>query len=367
MPTRNYSFQASEASLELFNLKVASSIFDEEFSVDMDMKDWNDWMQNESNMLQLESPVKDRRNSTASTVSWVEHTCSIETAGKDAIFPSFLNNNDFSFEDALLDFDEVPQFLGLPMTNSNESSSSSNAINTPRNAHTFRNFSLTEEEERNLTAIAMPSHVLAAQAHSEEATSPAHSDFSPAPSASPEPPVRGRKNKKRKSSLDDIEALCQSRKTGHNAIEKRYRTNLNEKIDCLRLSMPPFPHASTISSNSTNSRLGSVDVIGEGDGEDMEEYPKIDQQKYGKAAILTRALDYIKHLEDTSQRLGGEVSVLKNRVGAFEKLAMSGSIALSDRVGLVASGMWEGVKSETLESIRAGVYSSSYLPDESRS
>jgi len=84
------------------------------------------------------------------------------------------------------------------------------------------------------------------------------------------------------------------------------------------------------------------------DGEDS----KIGRQKYGKAAILTRALEYIKHLENTTQRLGNEVDLLKNRVGAFEKLAMSGSIVLSDRVGLVASGMLV-CKSETLESIRA--------------
>jgi hypothetical protein len=81
---------------------------------------------------------------------------------------------------------------------------------------------------------------------------------------------------------------------------------------------------------------------------------KTGQQKYGKAAILTRALEYIKHLENTTQRLGGEVDVLKTRVGAFEKLAMSGSIVLNSNVG-PQSGLVR-VKSETLETIQAGTF-----------
>jgi hypothetical protein len=81
---------------------------------------------------------------------------------------------------------------------------------------------------------------------------------------------------------------------------------------------------------------------------------KTGQQKYGKAAILTRALEYIKHLETTTQRLGSEVDVLKTRVGAFEKLAMSGSIVLNAKVG-PQSGLVR-VKSETLETIQAGTF-----------
>jgi len=353
MPTRNYSFQASRANSGLISLKDlgnAKNVFDENFTVDMDMRDWNDWMQNEGNIVERDSPIIDRKESIASTVSWLENTsANVESTSKDAMFAPFLNNNEFSFEDALLEFDEIPPPLYNGLPNSNLSSSSTDAIQTPTEApRTFRGFSsLTEEEERSLTDIAMPYHVLVAQMkESPAASSPDQSYSSPAPSPSPEPPTRTRKNKKRKSVVDDLEmrtALCQSRKTGHNAIEKRYRTNLNEKIDCLRQSVPAFPH------RSSNSESND----GEEEDEDMDgEDSKIGRQKYGKAAILTRALEYIKHLENTTQRLGSEVDLLKNRVGAFEKLAMSGSIVLSDRVGLVASGLLV-CKSETLESIRA--------------
>jgi len=48
------------------------------------------------------------------------------------------------------------------------------------------------------------------------------------------------------------------------------------------------------------------------------------------------------------------VDVLKTRVGAFEKLAMSGSIVLNAKVG-PQSGLVR-VKSETLETIQAGTF-----------
>ncbi|KAF8859019.1 hypothetical protein BDZ45DRAFT_802031 [Acephala macrosclerotiorum] len=355
MPTRNYSFQASRSNSDLVALKDlgnAKNVFDEDFSADMDMKDWNDWMQTEGNVVQLDSPIIDKRESIASTVSWLENTsANVGNISKDAMFAPFLNNNEFSFEDALLEFDEVPPPLYNGLPNSNLSSSSTDTIQTPTEApRTFRGFSsLTTEEERTLTDIAMPYHILSSTAQikdSPEPSTPEHSYSPSVPSPSPEPPTRTRKNKKRKSVVDDLElrsALCQSRKTGHNAIEKRYRTNLNEKIDCLRQSVPAFPRRSS----------NSEDNDGEEEDEDMDgEDSKIGRQKYGKAAILTRALEYIKHLENTTQRLGSEVDLLKNRVGAFEKLAMNGSMALGDRVGLVASGILV-VKSETLESIRA--------------
>ncbi|KUJ07139.1 uncharacterized protein LY89DRAFT_678106 [Mollisia scopiformis] len=369
MPNRNLSFQSSVSGSDLLKLRDLScqegNVFDKEFHADLDMKDWNEWMQCEGTINQLESPMIDRTQSIASTVSWLEGTSSANidrAVEKDAaVFSSFLNDNEFSFEDALLEFDEVPPPpppcynlpMGIPTKDNNRASQ-----DVPRK---FRGFSsLTEAEERSLTDIAMPYHILAKNTttkrkspSSEEPTSPsaASASFSsPAPSPSPEPVTtrKSRTNKKRKSLVvvDDAEsrnALCQSRKNGHNMIEKRYRTNLNEKIDCLRQSVPAFPRRSSSGAKSDGE---------EEEDEEGQEDSKIGRQKYGKAAILTRALEYIKHLENTTERLGGEVDLLKNRAGAFEKLAMSGSIVLSDRVGLVAGGLLV-VKSETLESVRA--------------
>jgi molecular chaperone GrpE (heat shock protein) len=192
----------------------------------------------------------------------------------------------------------------------------------------------------------MPYRSLAQVKLSSESSSPADTTTTPSPSPSPEPKTRIRKAKKRKSSMTDGEpstSLCQSRKRGHNAIEKRYRTNLNDKISCLREGIPPLWRRS-----STDSKSGN-----EGENSDNEATDKkTGQQKYGKADILTRALEYIQHLESTSARLGDEVGVLKKRVEAFEMLAMSGSIIVSK--GAPAPNGLLTPKTETLESIQEG-------------
>lgn len=145
---------------------------------------------------------------------------------------------------------------------------------------------------------------------------------------------------------DDVpNALCQSRKRGHNAIEKRYRTNLNDKIACLREGIPPLWRRS-----STELKSGD-ELDGEDSDHDTAE-KKTCQQKYGKAAILTRALEYIQYLESSTERMGDEVEGLKTRVGAFERLAMSGSVVMNNTP--VPPQML--TTKETLESIQAGTF-----------
>jgi hypothetical protein len=165
-------------------------------------------------------------------------------------------------------------------------------------------------------------------------------------SSFPEPETKTRKTRKRKSSIqyDDMpNALCQTKKRGHNAIEKRYRTNLNDKIACLGQGIPPLRKMSSMDSKSGD----------EGDNSDNDTVDKTGQQKYGKAAILTRALEYIQHLEYTTQRLGGEVVTLKTRVGAFERLAMSSGIVMNGAP--TPSGLLTP-KKETLQNIQAGTF-----------
>ncbi len=91
------------------------------------------------------------------------------------------------------------------------------------------------------------------------------------------------------------------------------------------------------------------------DDEDSEnEEAKSNHPKCGKAATLTRALEYIKHLEIATQRLGDEANMLQTRIGAFEKLAMSGSVLKSSSVlGLAGPQRKE---SATLETIQAGMF-----------
>ena len=145
---------------------------------------------------------------------------------------------------------------------------------------------------------------------------------------------------------------CKSRKRGHNAIEKRYRTNLNDKISCLQQGIPPLCRQS-----SSDSKSGDEAEDCDQDATDK----KTGQQKYSKAAILTRALEYIQHLESTTQRLSGEVAVLTTKVRAFERLTMSGSIVMNSAPVTVTSGFLTP-KKETLESIQEGMFFPAQFP-----
>jgi hypothetical protein len=169
------------------------------------------------------------------------------------------------------------------------------------------------------------------------------------PPASPEPERRTRKTNKGNSVVekeDNFDSLCQSRKRGHNAIEKRYRTNLNDKINCLKQGVP------SLIISGAGSQSGEKEQESNADGENI----KSGQQRYGKADIIVTALDYIKHLESTTQRLGNEVHSLTTRVGAFEDLAINGSVFLNGTKNFSRRNQRGNLssKSETLADVQAG-------------
>lgn len=100
--------------------------------------------------------------------------------------------------------------------------------------------SLTDAQRRSLQKIAMPAHL---QYHSPKSEpSPDSAGSARKSVSSPEGPSSHGNSRKRKSSEDDDEDdddLDQPvKKTAHNMIEKRYRTNLNDKIAALRDSVP---------------------------------------------------------------------------------------------------------------------------------
>ncbi|KAG0635913.1 hypothetical protein HOY80DRAFT_1003879 [Tuber brumale] len=103
----------------------------------------------------------------------------------------------------------------------------------------------------------------------------------------------------------------QPKKTAHNMIEKRYRTNLNDKIAALRDSVP------SLRVMAGTSKLGEDD-----DDEDLEGLTPA--HKLNKATVLAKATEYIRHLEKRTKRLQDENDQLKNRLAAFEKLATMG-------------------------------------------
>lgn len=102
------------------------------------------------------------------------------------------------------------------------------------------------------------------------------------------------------------------KRTSHNMIEKRYRTNLNEKISGLRNAVPAL-------------RMLSCHAAPE---EESDDQPS--GQKLSKAAILSKATEYIRALEKKIEKAGWENAELRNRVASLETMVLNGMSAYCD-------------------------------------
>jgi hypothetical protein len=123
------------------------------------------------------------------------------------------------------------------------------------------------------------------------------------------------------------------KKKAHNMIEKRYRTNLNDKIAALRDSVPALR---AMVHRLEPGQEGCEDVdeegLGYGMGQDRDDLGGLaPAHKLNKATILGKATEYITHLERKNQNLAKENAALRSRIEGFEMLVMS-------RGG--AGGMW---------------------------
>lgn len=127
---------------------------------------------------------------------------------------------------------------------------------------------------------------------------------------------------KRKLSPSDIPSTDYSKdaqvpaakKRPHNVIEKRYRANLNEKIAELRDSVP-----SLRSIKKPKARDGqNIDS----DDDDLDGLAP--SNKLNKASILTKAVEYIRHLEFRTKRLEDENKALKERLETLDKVIAEG-------------------------------------------
>jgi len=144
---------------------------------------------------------------------------------------------------------------------------------------------LTPAQQERLKTIAMPPHL---QYHSpKSAGSPDSSSSSHNKGAGSSPDAAGAAkggSRKRKSSTevdddddddDDLDGQHPVKKTAHNMIEKRYRTNLNDKIAALRDSVPAL-------------RIMSKSARGEDTTEDREELHGLTPaHKLNKATVRT--------------------------------------------------------------------------------
>lgn len=124
-------------------------------------------------------------------------------------------------------------------------------------------------------------------------------------------------NRKRKTGSDDDATTVTgpvqpgkkmpAKKRAHNVIEKRYRANLNEKIAELRDSVPSL-RTSKNANGDSNEEEDDADGAQSGN-------------KLNKASILSKATEYIKHLEIRNKRLEDENTGLKNRLRQVDKAA----------------------------------------------
>lgn len=123
-------------------------------------------------------------------------------------------------------------------------------------------------------------------------------------------------SRKRKTSSEDDEGSVEagddsppdskpqaSKKRSHNVIEKRYRANLNEKITELRDSIPSL-HGLTRDTNG---------------GSSIHDDDLSTGNKLNKASILSKATEYIRHLELRNSRLEEENKALKTRLRQLDK------------------------------------------------
>ncbi|GAB0135771.1 hypothetical protein EsDP_00004097 [Epichloe bromicola] len=186
--------------------------------------------------------------------------------------------------------------------------------------------SISPALQHKLKNIAMPAHLQYNSPKSASSPESAKGDSKAHILASPDQFNTCKKeNRKRKVSSepdddDDVDDEDKPvKKTAHNMIEKRYRTNINDKIAALRDSVPSL-------------RIMSKSAKGEDTTEDREELHGLTPaHKLNKATVLSKATEYIRHLEKRNNRLLGENAQMHRRIDAFEKLfaagGMNGSIS----------------------------------------
>ncbi|QVM10377.1 hypothetical protein D8B26_005038 [Coccidioides posadasii str. Silveira] len=176
----------------------------------------------------------------------------------------------------------------------------------------------------------------------------------------PPTPVSAGSGRKRKSSEDDgvpgtvsagsmsppAAKSLPSKKRSHNVIEKRYRANLNEKIAELRDSVPCL-------------RIMYKQRFGGGTTKDDEEEEETiaSTNKLNKASILSKATEYIKHLEMRNKRLEEENIALKNRLRQLEKSQEQGLAAFPPMPNMEPSPSESMVSPESATSSPPSIFS----------
>lgn len=148
----------------------------------------------------------------------------------------------------------------------------------------------------------------------------------------------------------DLLLAASPKKTTHNMIEKRYRTNLNDKLAALRDTVPslrvmvhrPEGPVSAVSQHQPGQRSEGQDEgiltsgpcpgVGTGGGSREQQQKQGEQNDLGcltpahklnKATILSKATEYIVFLQKCNRNLAKENEALQNKVEGLQMLAVS--------------------------------------------
>ncbi len=267
--------------------------------MDIDMSQWDDWMKWEGAEEMVHSYFDRRPGLDSSDGSiWQCYDACDEILNSNASFDLDREGPCNSFLSPDAESGSPDMILECPSTKD---------IRTP----TPTSFQLSFTEERYLRSIAMPKYPLS------DVTIEEDEERVRGALPAPKPKAENRQfNKKRKSFPDSNNEIeneteidrdqSRSQKRGHNAIEKRYRTNLNDKIYALQQRIPSLRKGGL-----TQTSNGDVDQYCDGNKHNHRLEAAARGHKYSKAVILTQAVEYITHLEESIRRLNARVTALE--------------------------------------------------------
>ncbi|KAH8806128.1 hypothetical protein F5884DRAFT_903049 [Xylogone sp. PMI_703] len=156
--------------------------------------------------------------------------------------------------------------------------------NTPSSPFYLRQWSPSESYDNPAPAPIYPNEEDSVESNSDN------------PNSDDAPSTKTRRSYKRN--------LASARKQTHNMIEKRYRTNLNDKISTLRDNIPSLKVISS-AENADKPKKRRVGMT-----EDL--HRSVPTNNITKATIISKATEYISHLEKCNKELGEAIGVYKS-------------------------------------------------------
>ncbi|KAK6460507.1 hypothetical protein DFJ63DRAFT_343516 [Scheffersomyces coipomensis] len=124
------------------------------------------------------------------------------------------------------------------------------------------------------------------------------------------------------------EEKTQRRKLFHNEVERRRRELIKQSIDNLRSKVPPSllnPQLIAVQELQKNSDLNSKEI------NDLLSSIKVKETKPNKVAVLTKSVDYVKHLKYVLSQQEQELNLINSRILELENQISTGRINQNPR------------------------------------